>query len=372
MQSRTTKASIRNTLVSLILTELFEAIDAGQIAPDVTLMQQIEVLFNTQAWGFREIVLVICIAQRLDSTFRASTDFYACNPRTLYEKPIREELDRRGIPSRQSGPLNVAKGAKGINDQWAAGREPRPVANQVVSFVDQIEHMDRAALDNFTKLLLSRFLQERKIVEQLNVQAKPSSDAAHLYRLCETLIDTVPDGGNTPQRIVGYLLESYHEELQTGLIVSGHTDRASTTNTTSKKLGDITEEQIGGLITSAYEVTVKSFGRQRVREAYEAAQSYLAEAQAPNREIVVICRKKDVHPDVTPISNTYLGRLEYQDITFYFVDIYEWITAQLLRMTADARAAFFTKLQNYIADKNTSAKVKMAWATINQIDTATQ
>ena len=28
-------------------------------------------------WGFREIVLVICIAQRLDSTFKASEDFYA-------------------------------------------------------------------------------------------------------------------------------------------------------------------------------------------------------------------------------------------------------------------------------------------------------
>lgn len=372
MQPRKTKASIRNTLVSMILTELFESIDNGQVNQDVPLMQQIEVLFNTQAWGFREIVLVICIAHRLDSTFKASEDFYGCNPRTLYEKPIREELDRRGIPSRQSGPLNVAKGAKGINEQWAAGREPRSVANQVVSLVQQIEHMDRADLDNFTKLLLSRFLQERKVVEQLNVQAKPNSDAAYLYHMCERLIDSVPDGGNTPQRIVGYLLESYHEELQTGLIVSGHTDRASTTSTTSKKLGDITEEQIGGLIISAYEVTVKSFGRQRVREAYEAAQSYLAGAHVSNREIVVICRKEDVHPDVTPVSSTYLGRLEYQDITFHFMDIYEWIMAQLLRMTADARTVFFTKLQNYIADKNTSAKVKLAWANISQIDNAPQ
>jgi len=178
------------------------------------------------------------------------------------------------------------------------------------------------------------------------------------------LINSVPDGGNTPQRIVGYLLESYHEDLQTGLIVSGHTDRASITSTTSKKLGDITEEQVGGLIVSAYEVTVKTFGSQRIREAYEAAKSYLAEAHAPNREIVVICRKKDVHPDAKPVSNTYLGRLEYQDMTFHFVDIYEWISAQLLRMTADGRGSFFIKLQNYIADKNPSAKVKIAWSSI--------
>lgn len=221
-------------------------------------------------------------------------------------------------------------------------------------------------------MLLSRFLDERTFVEQLNVQVKPNSDAEYLHKLCEALINSVPDGGNTPQRIVGYLLESYHEELQTGLIVSGHTDQASTTSTTSKKLGDITESQIGGLVVSAYEVTVKSFGVQRVREAYEAAHAYLTELQSPHREIVVICRKKDVHPEVQPISNTYLGRLEYQDITFYFVDIYEWIMAQLLRMTADARANFFTKLQIYIADKNTSARVKTAWATLNEMDILNQ
>ena len=94
----------------------------------------------------------------------------------------------------------------------------------------------------------------------------------------------------------------------------------------------------------------------------------LTEAQITNREMVVICRKGDVHPEVKAVSNTYLGRPDYQDMTFHFVDIYEWIIAQLLRMTTDARASFFTKIQNYINDKNTASKVKIAWATINEID----
>ncbi len=159
------KASIRNSFITQILTELFAAIEAGDVTPDRELTLQIEVLFNTTTWGFRETLLVICIAQRLDPAFKSSEDFYACNPRSLYEGPIRAELDRRGIPSRQSGPLNVAKGAKKINSQWAAGREPRRVADQVVALVERIEQMERTELQNFTKLLLSRFLQEKTIVE---------------------------------------------------------------------------------------------------------------------------------------------------------------------------------------------------------------
>lgn len=57
-------------------------------------------------------------------------------------------------------------------------------------------------------MLLSRFLDERTFVEQLNVQVKPNSDAEYLHKLCEALINSVPDGGNTPQRIVGYLLKA--------------------------------------------------------------------------------------------------------------------------------------------------------------------
>lgn len=105
MLARQTKAAIRNTRVSQILLEHFDAIDRGQVNHNTAILfeQQIEVLFNTQAWGFREIVLVKCIARQLDSTFKASENFYACNPRPLYEKPIRAELDRRGIPSVSPG-----------------------------------------------------------------------------------------------------------------------------------------------------------------------------------------------------------------------------------------------------------------------------
>lgn len=177
------------------------------------------------------------------------------------------------------------------------------------------------------------------------------------------MIDESPDGGNTPQRIVGYLLENYHTNLQTGLSVQGHTDRASTTSTTSKKLGDVTEQLLDGVITTAYEVTIKGFGEQRVREAYEAAHSYTSQSNTNTQEIIILCRKQDVYPGLEAITSIYLGKLEYQDISFHYVDIYEWVAAQLLRMTRDARSMFFEQLQEYVADKNTSVKVKYTWST---------
>jgi hypothetical protein len=361
------KAAERNLQVSSLLSQLFDAVTQDELTPDEQIIQSLEVLFSTQTWGFREIVLVIAMARLLDSSYRATENFYACNPRSLFEKPIRQELDKRGIPSRQSGPLNVAKGAERINSQWAAGREPRHVADEVVTLVHQIERMSRDDLEHFTKLLLERFLKEARAVQALTVRVEPVVDPTFLYRLCKGLIDTAPDGGNTPQRIVGYLLQSYHISLQTGIHVRGHTDRASTTSTTSKKLGDITEELEDGVIMTVYEVTVKSFGEQRVREAYESAHAYTIQSNINTQEIMILCRKQDVYPGLEMITSCYLGRLEYQDMIFHYVDIYEWIVAQLLRMTTDARAMFFEQLQVYVTDKNTSVNVKLAWSRLTAL-----
>lgn len=362
--SHTTKASVRNQQITDMIERFFVDIATGRYTHDTKLEESFEILFRTQTWGFREIVLVVAIARLRDSSYRASHDLYACNPRSLFEKPIKQALDGKGIPTRQSGPLNVAKGAERLNVQWAAGREPRHVAEEVVRIVEIIERLATNELENFTKLLLCRFLQEANIVQHLTVIVEPQTDPAFLYTLIKTLIDEVPDQGNTPQHIVGYLLESYHEDLQTGIKVQGHTDRASTTSITGKKLGDVSEELRTGIITSAYEVTVKNFGTQRVREAYDAVQAYRIRTNVNTREIIVICRKQDAHPDAKALSNLYLGKLEYQNVVFHFVEIYEWIISQLLRMTLDSRRIFFEKLQEYVANKDTSAKVKYVWSTI--------
>lgn len=90
---------------------------------------------------------------------------------------------------------------------------------------------------------------------------------------------------------------------------------------------------------------------------------YLDELEMP-QELLVLCRKQDAHPDIVPFSNLYLGKLEHQQVTFHYLDIYEWIAAQLLRMTASARRLFFVALQGYVEDKNTAVRVKYTWAAL--------
>jgi hypothetical protein len=208
-------------------------------------------------------------------------------------------------------------------------------------------------------------LREASRVAALTVEASPQSDPQYLYELCADLMDEVPDGGNTPQRIVGLLMEAYHDELQTGLVVQGHLDSASVTSTTSKKPGDITEEQLDGTVLAVYEVTVKPFGAQRVGESYDTVCRYGEEVGAPIHEVTVVCRQADVHPNAVvgdEPSALYLGKVEYQDVTYHFVDIYEWTIGQLSRMPADARLGFHEKLSDYVADPNTSESVKVCWA----------
>ncbi|MFV9506294.1 MAG: hypothetical protein AB4911_17220 [Oscillochloridaceae bacterium umkhey_bin13] len=363
------KSDERNATVVQLLNRLFDEISNENYIADSDIEQSIDILFRTTIWGFREVVLVVAIARLIEPSYCASEDFYACNPRTLFEKPIKQVLDSKGIPSRQSGPLNVAKGTPRLNTQWAAGRKPRFVAEEVVQLVAKIEQISPQDLENFTKLLLRRFIAEALQVRKSMLFVDPKSDLDLLFRLTKSFIENTPDQGNTPQRIIGYLLESYHDQLASNVTVHGHTDHASTTSTTSKKLGDITEES-NGVMLLVYEVTVKGFGEQRIREAYASILQYAANSGLEAKEIIVLCREQDVHPDVVPVTSLYLGKLEYEGVVFYFLDIYEWIIAQLFRMSMASRRDFFDKLQSYVADKNTSEKLRYAWKAMFREDSA--
>jgi hypothetical protein len=332
-------------------------------------------IFSTSAWGFREITLVIVIARLLDANYKASEDLYACKPRSLYEGPIRTELLQREIPHKLSGPLNVAKGTEKINVQWAARREPKDVALAVVQLVEKIDEMSQEELEQFAIKLHALFLNEQRVSSLLKVEVQPEADPGFLYKLCKQLIDNVADAGNTPQRIIGYLLQSYHETLKTGIIVSGHEDSASATNRSSKKVGDIIEKGIDKSASGSskttyaiYGITVKEFGERRVVEAYSSVRAFDEEQKTHTEEVIILCRKRDIHPDllVTTDVSSYFGKLEYQDLIFYYQDIYEWIIAQLLRMPPLARINFYKYLDVYIQHPNTAQKVRVYWKHLHE------
>src|SRR5688500_12244720 len=124
----TTKAE-RDERIRALLEALFDqaAEGRGRVAPEVD--RDLTVIFSVTQWGFREILLTVVIARMLDSGYRPSRALYDCNPRALYEGPIRSVLSGRRIPHRLSGPLNIAKAAAGLNRSWAAQRRPKQAAD---------------------------------------------------------------------------------------------------------------------------------------------------------------------------------------------------------------------------------------------------
>ncbi len=353
--------SQRNAEISNLMEKFFNEASKEGYKVDEENAKDLELLFQTDAWGFREILLVIAIARLIDGEYQASKALYDCNPRSMYEGPIRTALLRNHIPHRKSGPLNIAKAAVAINKQWAAQRRPSGTALHLVMVVERIEKMSTAQLEKFTIDLHARFLQEASRVADLSIQTEPEADPNYLFSLCEQLIKQVPDAGNTPQRITGLLLEEYHLGFDSGIIVLGHEDRASVTSTTSKKPGDIMEQLADETIATCYEITVKPFDNARVIESYDTIRQYNEEHGTEVIEVIVICRKQDVHPDIVlgTINSFYLGKVDYQNITYHFIDIFEWIIAQLLRMTPVSRINFYEKLKQYINEPSTAEKVKI-------------
>lgn len=354
----------RNKQVRQILDNLYVAAnDASIHVEESEYRDSMDKLFSTSAWGFREILLVVIVGMHLDSRFRASTGLYDCNPRAIYEGPIKEFLIEKEIPHRKSGPLNVAKATVGLDMTWAAQRRPSAVAEEVVHLVHYMESSkSKIRTRNVGLSLMRRLISHAKSVEELSVEIEPTSNPEFLYRLCHELIVKAPDAGNTPQRIAAYLLKNHHKSMRTGIVVTGGDDRASVTSTTSKKPGDINEESPDGTIYKVYEFTVKHFDLARIRDSFDCVSIYNGEHEESIHEIIVICRREDCPVDMKESGlHGYLGYYGYQNIIYRYWDIFEWIAILLQMMIPAGRRGFYEELNRYINDINTAESVKHLW-----------
>lgn len=358
------RVSERDNTATYILNGLYDKAIKENISIDETIYKDLlDNLFMTTAWGFREVLLVVIVAMKLSENYRASTGFYDCNPRPLYEESIKSFLIDKNIPHRKSGPLNVAKATEGLNSAWAAQRRPRDAAENVVQLVNILEQSKtREIIDNMGVSLLRRLISESKRVEELHVDIQPSANSDWLYSISYELISKTPDAGNTPQKIAAFLLESYHSATNTKIRVTGSEDRASVTSTTSKKPGDVNEEAETGEIYKVYEVTVKPFDIARIRDSYDCVKIFNEKNNTNLNEIVVICRPEDCPDDLIESGlHLCLGNYEYQDMTYYYWDIYEWTLFMLQRMTPFGRELYYHRLNGYVSDINTAEKVKTLW-----------
>lgn len=356
----------RNQRVTAYLQKIYSMAQDSQVKSNTSEYSELLLeVFNSKTLSYREIVLTSLVAKYLDKDFNSHTNFYGCKPRAIYENPIKDFLIEHGFPCTKSGPLNIAK-ASNIDEAWTSQREPKEDAEKTMKLCDAISGNNSSLRQELSLYLMELYMSKAKEIEKLSVNIAPSSDPLVLHDLCMNLIEQAPDAGNTPQRIAGYLLTAQHNAMQTGLIVSGATDSASTTSTTSQKPGDINEELSDGTIFSVYEITIKPFNFHRILDSYDCVNKYNQTHNCNVNEIIVICRKQDCPNEMIPLSTKLcMGTYNYQDIRYYFWNIDEWISYTLQHMNVPARENFFELLNSYINDSNTHESVKIIWSKLN-------
>lgn len=354
MPQKKLSALERNTEIYMTLLGFLKDKKAGAKFSAPFDSEEVESLFQTSIWGHREIILTIIMARLLDSKFRASENFYACNPRSIFEQPIRKALREYGIPHRKSGPLNVAKNSKKINRDWATDKHGGEIAMNVVKIVRKIESVSGVELKKFALAYVARYRQEAKRIKEMQIKLPPQENPIYISKLCVDLIDFVPDGGATPQIIVGLLMEAMNRDRKNSVIVSGHRDSVSTTNTTSKKPGDIIEK-INDTSELIYEITTKSFSDDRLIESHEAVMVY----DPKLKDVFVICRPQDVPETLSSKSTSYImATTQYRELAYYFINIYDYIQSAILFLTPSGRKFFYDELIAYVNNTNTAEKLK--------------
>jgi hypothetical protein len=156
-------------------------------------------------------------------------------------------------------------------------------------------------------------------------------------------------------------MKSYFESIGSEMLLTGWDERASVTSTTSKKPGDIQEELSGKGVMKVYEVTMKPFTEDRMRDSFDTLEKFASHSKSLN-EVIILCRKPDC-PSKFRISDDTkcIGKKAYRGLTYIFYDIYEWIMNQLIRLNDYGRELFLLSFHEYVSHPNTSAKVKKKW-----------
>lgn len=323
---------------------------------------RLQTVVDSKVLGFREILGVVVYARHLDPDFDPRTELYSSNPRSLYEKDMKPVLDELGIKAGQSGPLNIAKATQGLNDAWAAQRRPKATAETVLSLIDDIMNFHDEQLREFASRLGNALLDEAVEIAATRNELDPNSSAFSLSQVSRSLIEMFPLGGAMPLVICGLCLELEFPE-SSGIFVEGTLDSVFSTNKTSKKVGDLTAGTEDEAEFRIYEVTVKSFGEQRISECVQSLLSYFDGNLPDDLTVQVLCRPDDV-PDFAKVDGTELlqGEVQTAGVAFEFMHIFEWISGKLAEASQTKRTDFFESLQEYLNSTRVPTEVRRFWA----------
>lgn len=347
----------------LTVLELFFSTESPNPLPS-SITSNLNELFSSAVMGFREVLATIVYGKYLDHSYSARKDLYACAPRSIYEREIKPVLDKRGIPCGQSGPLNITKGIPELNEQWVAGRRSKDqvTATALLGIVDWLEQVKEGRLIDLAKEIGRRFDLLAKAVVVTQISHAPTTSAVRLTNACIELLEKHVWGGAIPQAICGISLENTYSN-QDSYKVDGARDSVSTTNKTSKKVGDLSVWD-DEMLLDTYEVTVKKFDSQRISEAVQSIRAYFAPSFVPEHFTVkVLCRAQDAPDEMSKAdSDALLGEVQAEEVLFEFISIKEWLALQISAFDVGQRISFFNDVQKYLNGGRVPVEIRRSWS----------
>lgn len=339
-----------NTRLGVAKTKKDE--DFSEFDANSTAHKLLTELIEVNAKGFRGVVVTALTGLHLNENYDPLNNFYGCNPRSIFEGGIWYALQENDIPCGKSDPLNVAKNANQLNEDWAQGRRPQSAALAVVNYLRLVmdaKKSKRARLIDYFFYRLWKFSQTITGFQLAEIEASDHSHQTIGSKLTDFTLK-YPESGNLPQYLVAQLLTGLFSVSETEVI--GGDESVFGTNTTSKKPADIWLE-VEGAPTNLYEVTVKPVSLKRLDDSIDALRS----TGHLNHPVTFICR---INLDVNDL-HVIDGSFQYKGKRFDFID-YRYFCLSVFSLLSDAECA--TVLSNvaiFVQNKNISMKTKSGW-----------
>ncbi len=337
-----------NTRLGVAKTRKVE--DFLEFGPDVH--QLLADLIEVKAKGFRGVVVTALTGIHLDEGYDPLNNFYGCNPRSIFEGGIWYALQENGIPCGKSDPLNVAKNANQLNEDWAQGRRPQTAATAVVEFlriVMKSSKVKRARLIDYFFYRLWAYAMS--IANYQLVDVDPSSRSRQM--LGNKIIRFTlkyPESGKLPQFLISQLLLGVFDASTVGVIGGGESVFA--TNTTSKKPADIWLE-VNGAPTNLYEITVKPVSKKRLDDSLDALKS----TGHLNNSVTFVCRMEMDIKELDVVDGSY----EYKGKRFDFID-YQFFCQSLCALLSDKGfSTILNSMSQFVRDMHVSMETKTGW-----------
>lgn len=326
--------------------------DFAEFSPGTSVHNLLTELIEVNAKGFRGVVVTALTGMHLDERYDPLNNFYGCNPRSIFEGGIWYALQENGIPCGKSDPLNVAKNANQLNEDWAQGRRPQTSALAVVDFLRLVVNSNsskRARLVDYFFFRLWNYAQGIANYQLAEVEVSNVSRQAVGCSLVEFTLK-YPESGNLPQYLVAQLLSGLFRASE--IEVVGGDESVFGTNTTSKKPADIWLE-INGVQTNLYEVTVKPVSKKRLDDSLDALQS----TGHLNHSVTFICR---IDEDIKGLD-VVDGSFQYKGKKFDFIDYRNFCLSLCALLSCEEFSTVLNNVYNFVQDKNISMRTKSGW-----------